>query len=99
MDRATRRSPAILMAESPFSSALIIAARVVSDNSGLGAGFLGFVGCAMAELSLMVGKRQVVGVGFAEGILIGLQISHPLSPQASYLHTIILSQISTVEFR
>lgn len=42
MDRATRRSCAILMAESPFSRALIIAARVVSDSSGLGAGFLGF---------------------------------------------------------
>lgn len=38
-----RRSLAIMMAESPFSRALMIAARVVSDNSVLGAGFLDFV--------------------------------------------------------
>lgn len=54
-----RRSCAILMAESPFSRALMISARVVSDNSVLGAGFLGFVDWAMAGgvgVLLMVGK-------------------------------------------
>lgn len=57
MDRATRRSLAILIAESPFSRALIIAARVVSDNSVLGAGLLSFVDWAMAgRVLLVVGK-------------------------------------------